>query len=99
MPQGLQLLLGEMFHEVGVEVHYSVDSDLDDAIAFFAEADGAAVLSADCDFFRYRGSTFPLFKDFQVQRHHLRLTRHDGCLKPGVAARAKPGVAARALGP
>eukprot|EP00418_Pyrodinium_bahamense_P075152 CAMPEP_0179062392 /NCGR_PEP_ID=MMETSP0796-20121207/26905_1 /TAXON_ID=73915 /ORGANISM="Pyrodinium bahamense, Strain pbaha01" /LENGTH=328 /DNA_ID=CAMNT_0020759299 /DNA_START=50 /DNA_END=1033 /DNA_ORIENTATION=+ len=98
MPQGLQLLQGEMFQELGVVVHYSVDTDLDDAIAFFAEADGAAVLSADHDFFRYIASTFSLFKDFHVERRRLKLTTHDGCLKPGVTRRPlgpKPETEAR----
>lgn len=35
--------------EAGVEVHYSVEFDNDDTLAFFAQADGADVLSQDSD--------------------------------------------------
>jgi len=88
MPQGLQALIGEMFHEAGVEVHYSVECDNDDTLAFFAQADGADVLSEDTDFFRYTDSTFRLYSDFYFDRGWLCLEPHAGKRKPGVKKRA-----------
>lgn len=88
VPQGLQTLLGDMFQELGVKVYFSVDSDLDDALAFFAQADGASILSSDNDFWRYDNATYRLFKDFRISRGLLKLVPHDGHLKPGVERRA-----------
>jgi hypothetical protein len=58
-------MIGEMFQSVGVNVHYS-QIDNDDTLAAYAEANGAAVLSRDRDFFRYNNSSYPIFYDFQV---------------------------------
>eukprot|EP00667_Euglena_gracilis_P013979 EG_transcript_14456 len=88
MPQGLLTLLGEVFAELGVEVHYSVERDLDDTLAFFAEADKAAVVSGDSDFFRYTDSTFLLYSAFSIVDGQLVLEAHPGRLKPGVQRRA-----------
>jgi len=87
MPQGLQTLLGDMFREAGVEVHYSVEFDNDDTLAFFAQADGADVLSQDSDFFRYIGSSFRLYAGFSIERGGLELTPHWGSRKPWVDQR------------
>jgi hypothetical protein len=67
------MLLGEMFTAAGAEVRYSMEADNDDTIASYAQLGGAAVLSRDRDFFRYDGSTFPLFFTFEVTNGDLNL--------------------------
>ena len=44
-PPNLKCLIGEIFKELNVPVHYSVEHDLDDTIATFAHFDKASVLS------------------------------------------------------
>lgn len=91
VPRGLSVLLGEMFQRLDVDLHYSVDRDNDDTLAFFAHADGADVLSEDSDFFRYPGASFRIFKAFDIQHGQLKLVPHDGCLKSGVKQRQLDG--------
>lgn len=88
VPQGLACLVGEMFQAFGIDIHYSVERDNDDTLAFFAHADGADVLSADSDFFRYQDAKYRIFKDFIIKRRHLTLVLHTGGLKPDVPIRA-----------
>lgn len=66
VPQGCLRLVGDLLAEQGIEVRYSLDADNDDTIASWAEHDGAAVLSGDSDFLRYRNATYSLFSDFTV---------------------------------
>jgi hypothetical protein len=77
--QGASILLGEMFTAAGAEVRYSMEADNDDTIASYAQLDGAAVLSRDRDFFRYDGSTFPLFFTFEVTNGDLNLKGPEHC--------------------
>ncbi len=44
IPQGMTDLMGEMYRELGVKVHFSV-VDNDDTLAAYAYRDGAAILS------------------------------------------------------
>jgi len=82
MPYGHSVMMGEMFKELHVEVHYSAERDLDDTLASFAEADGASVLSADNDFLRYEGASFPIFSDFRIVKGRLKLNAKDGAARP-----------------
>ncbi|CEO95341.1 PIN domain-containing protein [Plasmodiophora brassicae] len=66
VPHGMSELVGDAFRQAGVDVHYSEELDNDDTLASFAQADGAAILSADRDFFDYRDSTFDVYDDFNV---------------------------------
>lgn len=89
--QGLSILLGDMFSQSGVAVHYS-SIDCDDTIASYASAFQAPVLSADRDFFRYVGNGTPLkiFCNFAIRKGRLHLIRHPReiqCAKPGVKSR------------
>jgi hypothetical protein len=73
VPQGCQTLLADMFKRCNVPVYFSDEMDNDDTLAFHAEADNATVLSGDHDFFRYIGSTFELYRDFEVRPPYLSL--------------------------
>lgn len=73
VPQGCQTLLADMFKRCNVPVYFSEEMDNDDTLAFHAEADNATVLSGDHDFFRYTGSTFELYRDFEVRPPYLSL--------------------------
>jgi len=64
MPQGMSYFLGDMFKSLDVIVYYSLDEDNDDTLAFYAQADGANILSGDGDFYRYIGRTYKIYKDF-----------------------------------
>ena len=77
------MLLGEMFQKAEVRVHYS-EIDNDDTIAAYAHANGAALLSEDKDFFRYRDHKYQVFSSFEVRQGKLHLRRrdfvaHDSC--------------------
>ena len=67
-----------MFGELGIKVYFSLETDLDDALAAFAEADGAAILSGDSDFFRYEGATYQVYEGFEIVRSRLELIPADG---------------------
>jgi len=64
MPQGMSYFLGDMFKSLGVPVYYSLDEDNDDTLAFYANADGANVLSGDGDFYRYIDRKYKIYSDF-----------------------------------
>jgi len=72
--QGMNTLLGDAFRENGVEVLYSVEADNDDTLAAHASQDGAAILSGDQDFFRYRGLTCPIYCGYEIKGNKLILT-------------------------
>ncbi|KAJ1393490.1 hypothetical protein B484DRAFT_459299, partial [Ochromonadaceae sp. CCMP2298] len=75
VPQGMGILLGDMFKACGVEVWYSQGADNDDSLASHAAADNADVLSNDKDMFRYRGAaaSYKVFGSFQVHQGRLLL--------------------------
>ena len=64
MPQGMSYFLGDMFKSLGITVYYSLDEDNDDTLAFYANADGADILSGDGDFYRYIGRKYKIYSDF-----------------------------------
>ena len=68
VPQGSGILLGDMFRELGIEVYYSDVADNDDTLAFYAQHDGADVLSGDKDMFRYVGSTFKVYDSWHFSK-------------------------------
>ncbi|KAI8918998.1 hypothetical protein DFJ77DRAFT_507846 [Powellomyces hirtus] len=82
MPLGVSSLIGDAFRKCGVRVLYSLDADNDDTLAAYAHHDRAALLSRDQDMFRYIGSTFTVYDDFdmnyttQTLRLHRATQRH-----------------------
>jgi hypothetical protein len=76
VPQGANVLIGDMLRKCGVEIAYSLEADNDDTLAFYAHADGASILSADKDMFRYVGATYTVYSDFEITREGLKLTKH-----------------------
>jgi len=84
-------LIGDFFRSHKIPVHYST-VDNDDTIATFAHRDGADILSADRDFFRYRTrdnktKPFRIFSNFFVQQGKLMLEAHEGTKKEDTAYR------------
>ncbi|CAF0848131.1 unnamed protein product [Didymodactylos carnosus] len=75
MPQGFTAILGDAFIENGIKVLYSLDADGDDTLAAYAQEDGADILSADQDFFRYVGHTYSVYTNFVVRQGKLTLKR------------------------
>ncbi|KAJ3261208.1 hypothetical protein HK103_006517 [Boothiomyces macroporosus] len=73
LPFGSTLIYGEIFKSLGVKVYYSCGADNDDTLAAFAQRDGAAVLSKDQDFFRYRDRAFKIYSDFTFKKGKLTL--------------------------
>ena len=73
VPQGSNVLLGDVFRSLGCEVFYSVKFDNDDTIAFMAQRDGAGVLSTDFDFYRYKDRRFAVYYDFETRGRKLHL--------------------------
>eukprot|EP00347_Sterkiella_histriomuscorum_P001643 403371235 len=65
VPTCLTALIGEMFRNLNVPVHYSV-VDNDDTLACFANHFGAYILSADTDFLRYKGRKYEIFKGYEI---------------------------------
>ena len=92
--QGHSTLLGDLLRAEGVAVHYSI-IDNDDTLAAHAYADGASVLSADSDFFRYivpggggRMPPYAVYSDYHVAKDGLLLQLHQNPKKKvGVDAR------------
>ena len=75
-------LLGELFTHNGVEVLYSPqDADCDDCIAYFAQRDGADILSQDADFFRYEGKEYDLYGTFRYENEGITLSLRKTVLK------------------
>ena len=72
MPYGLTTLIGDMFANCGVPIHYS-EVDNDDTIAAYAQKDNACILSGDRDFNRYIGSTFTVYREFEINKGILNL--------------------------
>lgn len=52
VPYCFKVIIGDMFKNMDVKVHYS-SIDNDDTLAAYAYHDNAAILSNDQDFFRY----------------------------------------------
>ena len=87
-PVGLAVILGTIFQEFNVKVHYST-IDCDDTVAAFAYHKGGCVLSRDRDFFRYFVGEFTgtppykIYYGFSVKTlekggTHLKLICRDG---------------------
>jgi hypothetical protein len=67
VPQGTNVLVGEIFRGLGVKVFYSgPQQDLDDCLASHATIDGANLLSNDGDYFRYTGRKYVQYGKFKV---------------------------------
>lgn len=62
VPQGSNVLVGDMFRVCGAAVHYSFVAANDDTLAAFAWLDGAYILSKDGDFLRYHCGEEQCFK-------------------------------------
>jgi hypothetical protein len=71
MPTSMSRMLGEMFHDCGVDTIYSDEMDCDTTIACFAHADGADILSDDKDLFRYTDASYTLYSDFQIKSKRM----------------------------
>lgn len=72
VPYAFSCLLGEMFKECGVDVRYAVEKECDDTIMSWAVKEGAAVLSSDKGYGRYKDGfgkrvEVEVFRDFQLQ--------------------------------
>ena len=71
-PVGLAVILGTIFQQYGIKVHYSA-IDNDDTVAAFAYHKGGHVHSKDTDFFRYfideftRTPPYKIYSGFSVQ--------------------------------
>ena len=72
MSPGIQIILGQMYKDLGVRVHYS-EIDNDDTLAAYASVHGASVLSRDKDFFRYRNATYKVYSNFEIKYGKLHL--------------------------
>ena len=68
-----ELMLGCFFEKAGIPVLYSFDADNDDTLAVYAEKYNAHILSGDQDFFRYRNTTFQIYRDFTVNKNKILL--------------------------
>jgi hypothetical protein len=71
VPPCLSRMLGEMFIDCDVEAIYSDEKDSDTTIACFAHADRADILSNDKDLFRYTGSSYTVYEDFEIKSNKL----------------------------
>jgi hypothetical protein len=72
-PYGTLRALGEIFvREHGIQVHYAVDhATSTDTIASHAEADGANILSNNPELVRYVGTSFVVYKSYQIHKGRL----------------------------
>lgn len=66
MPQGMNVLLGDLFRKNGVGVCYSMEADNDDTIASHAQNDNAYILSQDSDFLRYNDYKYIIYSNFKL---------------------------------
>lgn len=66
MPQGMNILFGDLFRKNGVEVCYSMEADNDDTIASHAQKDNAYILSQDGDFLRYNDYKYIIYSNFKL---------------------------------
>ena len=55
----------------GVEIHSNLEADCDDTLASWAQKDGAAVFSADKDFFRYIGKKYEVYNRFTYEKNGI----------------------------
>lgn len=66
VPHGTNSLMGDIFRQNKVTVHYSPwNADNDDCLAYFAQRDGASILSNDIDLARYVGKTYEQYGSFE----------------------------------
>ena len=72
MPTNLNTSLGDIFKELNVPVHYSVNNDLD-IITTLASHDHAVLLSSENHFLYYSDSNYILFSDFEIVNDELNL--------------------------
>lgn len=80
VPQGLSVLMGDIFRSLGVAVYYSpYTTDNDDCIASHAHANGADILSNDKDFFRYIDHRYKRYGKFEIYEGYLKLS---ACFPP-----------------
>jgi len=75
-PFGVSGLMGDMFRAQGVEVHYSIEKECDEAVAFWAARTGGAILSGDRGYFRYevdgeRAIKGGIYRNFSVEGGEL----------------------------
>lgn len=78
---GIQWVLGQLFIDEGIKVHYS-DIDNDDTLAAYAHAHGASILSEDKDFFRYNKHNYRQYKDFEIVKDKLHLRKKGFIVHP-----------------
>jgi len=85
-------LIGSLFKEQGITIHYST-IDCDDTIAAFAYRLGADVLSQDNDFFRYFTSSsekrppYNVFSMFHINKGVLKLIPHPNNCNKSISKR------------
>ena len=65
VPECFGQLIADAFVAAGVkDVRFSQSVDNDDLMAYLAQKDGAAILSRDQDFFRYKGRSYDIYSDW-----------------------------------
>jgi hypothetical protein len=74
VPQGTNILLGEMFASFGIPVHYSAEADCDDTIISHAIHRCAEILSGDGDMFEY-GEAILAYSGYSYNRGKLVLIK------------------------
>jgi len=92
-PVGLAMILGTLFQDKGIFVHYSSSHDCDDTIAAFAYHRGGFVLSQDKDFFRYfvvedtegQSPPYKVYNNYKVKKRneesYIMLFHHRGQIR------------------
>jgi hypothetical protein len=73
-PPFKETLLGDAFRMCNIPVLYSFNSDNDDSLAAHAQRDSASILSEDQDYFRYKNTTFTIYKNFTESKKSLVLS-------------------------
>lgn len=74
MLPGINFVLGTLFQEQGIRVFYS-EIDNDDTLAAYAQHYGAAVLSEDKDFYRYKDHKYIVYYDFSINQDRINLKK------------------------
>lgn len=73
MPQGMNVLLGDLFRKYDVEVCYSMKADNDDTLASHAHNDNAYILSQDSDFLRYNNYKYIIYSNFKLNYKYKKI--------------------------
>jgi len=76
VPANLSKIIGELFFEKGVKIHYSLEEDNDDTIATYAYLKDGYILSGDKDFLCY-DQKFKLYKSFYYDNGKLYFINQD----------------------